>query len=83
MHWGLQIYKVTKIKIFIWQKMEKELETFTPTIRIYSQDKGMGFGIEKCAILKMEKEMRETRERIELQSKKAWERLEKKKITSI
>ena len=35
------------IKIFA--KNEKELETLVQTIRIYSQDIGMEFGIEKCA----------------------------------
>ena len=37
------------IKIFA--KNEKELETLVQTIRIYSQDIGMEFGIEKCAML--------------------------------
>ena len=32
-------------------KNEKELETLTQTIRIYSQDIGMKYGIERCAIL--------------------------------
>ena len=39
------------IKIFI--KNKKELETLTQTVRIYSQDIGMEFGIEKCLILVM------------------------------
>ena len=42
------------IKIFA--KNEKELETLIQTIRIFSQDIGMGFRIEKCATLKMKKE---------------------------
>ena len=37
------------IKIFA--KNEKELETLIPAVRIYSQDIGMEFGIEKCAML--------------------------------
>ena len=37
------------IKMFA--KNEKELETLVQTIRIYSQDIGMKFGIEKCAML--------------------------------
>ena len=32
-------------------KNEKQLETMVQTIRIYSQDIGMEFGIEKCAML--------------------------------
>ena len=31
-------------------KNEKELETLIHTVRIYSQDKGMEFGIEKCPV---------------------------------
>ena len=45
-------------------KDEKELDTLIQTIRIYSPDIGMGFGIEKCA--KLENEKRETTEGIEL-----------------
>ena len=33
-----------------FSKNEKELETLIQTVRIYSQDKGMEFGIEKCAM---------------------------------
>ena len=39
------------IKLFA--KNEKELETLIHTVRIYSPDVGMEFGIEKCAILIM------------------------------
>ena len=39
------------IKLFA--KNEKELETLIHAVRIYSQDIGMGFGIEKCAMLVM------------------------------
>ena len=35
------------------QKNEKELETLIHAVRTYSQDTGMEFGIEKCAILVM------------------------------
>ena len=37
------------IKLFA--KSEKELETLICTVRIYSQDIGMEFGIKKCARL--------------------------------
>ena len=37
------------IKLFV--KNEKELETLIHAVRIYSQDTGMKFGIEKCTIL--------------------------------
>ena len=33
--------------------MKKNLETLTHAFRIYSQDIGMKFGIEKCAMLVM------------------------------
>ena len=36
------------IKLFT--KNEKELQTLIHTLRIYSQDIGMEFGIEKCAM---------------------------------
>ena len=39
------------IKLFA--KNEKELETLIHAVRIYSQDVGMEFGIEKCAMLVM------------------------------
>ena len=34
-------------------KIEKELETPIHTVRIYSREIGMKFGIEKCAMLVM------------------------------
>ena len=39
----------------IFAKNEKELEILVQTIRIYSQDIGMEFGIEKCAMLVIKK----------------------------
>ena len=39
------------VKLFA--KNEKELETLIPTFRIYSQDIGIEFGIEKYAMLVM------------------------------
>ena len=37
--------------INLFAKNEKELETLIHTVRIYSQDIGMEFGIDKCAML--------------------------------
>ena len=37
----------------LFTKNEKELETLIHTVRIYSRDIGMEFGIEKCAMLVM------------------------------
>ena len=52
------------IKLFA--KNEKELETLIQTIRIYSQDIGMEFGIEKCALLVMKSGKRHLTDGIEL-----------------
>ena len=52
------------IKIFA--KNKKELETLIQTIRMYTQDIGMEFGTEKCTMLIIKKEKRETMEGIEL-----------------
>ena len=40
---------IDDVKLFA--KIEKELETLIHVVRIYSQDIGMEFGIEKCAML--------------------------------
>ena len=44
---------IDDIKLFA--QNEKELETLIHTVRIYNQDIGMDFGIEKCAMLEMKK----------------------------
>ena len=44
------------IKLFA--KNEKELETQIQAVRIYNQDIGMKFGIEKCDTLIMKSEKR-------------------------
>ena len=52
------------IKLFA--KNEKELETLTQVKRIYSQDIGMEFGIEKLTMLIMRSEKQQIIEGIEL-----------------
>ena len=52
------------IKLFV--KNEKELETLIHTVRIYSQDIGMQFGIEKCAMLAMKSGKRHMTDEMEL-----------------
>ena len=52
------------IKLFA--KNEKELETLIHTVRIYSQDIGMKFGREKCALLVMKSGKRHLTDEIEL-----------------
>ena len=39
------------VKLFV--KNEKEMETLIPAVRIYSQDIGMEFNIERCGMLVM------------------------------
>ena len=55
---------VDDIKLFA--KNENELETLIHTVRIYSQDIGMEFGIEKCALLVMKSGKRHLTDGIEL-----------------
>ena len=52
------------IKLFA--KNEKVLKTLIQTMRIYSQDIGMGFGIDKCSILVMNSGKRYITEGVEL-----------------
>ena len=53
-----------EIKLFA--KNEKELETLIHTVRIYSQDIGMKFGIEKCPMLEMKSKKRHFTDGMEL-----------------
>ena len=48
------------------QKNENELETLIHAVRIYSQDIGMEFGIEKCAMFVMKSGKRHLTDRMEL-----------------
>ena len=54
--------------IKLWAKNEKEQETLIHTIRIYSQDIGTEFDIEKRALLVMKSGKRHLTEGIELQN---------------
>ena len=55
------------IKLFA--KNENELEILMHTVRIYSRDIGMEFGIDKCAILVMKSGKRQLADRMELPNK--------------
>ena len=55
------------IKVFA--KKFKELETLIHTVRIYSRDIGMKFGIEKCAVLVMKSGKRQLTDGMELPNK--------------
>ena len=48
------------------QKNEKEQETLIQAVRIYSQDIGMKFGAEKCAMLVMKSGKRHLTDGMEL-----------------
>ena len=48
------------------QNSKKELDTLIQTVRIYSQDIGMEFGIEKCDLLVMKSSKRHMMEGVEL-----------------
>ena len=65
------------IKLFA--KNEKDQETLIQTIRIYNQDIGMEFGIEKSAILIMKSGKREITERVEVANQERIRMLEEKK----
>ena len=54
------------IKIFEKKKNEKELETLIHAVKIYSQDIGMEFTIEKCAMLVMKSGKRHLTDGMEL-----------------
>ena len=47
-------------------KNEKELETLIHTVRIYSQDIGMKFSIEKCSVIVMKSGKQQLTNRMEL-----------------
>ena len=50
----------------LFTKKEKKLETLIHAVIIYSQEIGMEFGIEKCAMLLMKSSKRHMMERVEL-----------------
>ena len=64
------------------QKNEKELETLKQAVRIYSQDIGMKFGIEKCAVPVMKIGKWCMTEGMELPNHDKLERSEKMKPTN-
>ena len=64
------------IKLFA--KNERELETLIDAVRIYSQDIGMEFGIEKCAMLVMKSGKRHMNDGMKLPNHDRIRTLEKK-----
>ena len=65
---------IDDIKLFA--KNEKELKTLIHTVRIYSQDIGMDFGIEKCALLVMKSGKRHRIDGIEIPNQDKIRKLE-------
>ena len=65
-----------------FQKIKKELETLINSVRIYSQDIWMEFGIEKCTMLVMKSGKRHMTDGIENQIKTRLERSEKTNSTN-
>ena len=63
---------------------QKRLETLIMIVRIYSENIGMEFGIEKCAMLIMKNEKQNMTEKIKLpnQKKKKSEQSEKRRLTN-
>ena len=59
-----QLMYINYIKLFA--KKENELETVIPAVRIYNQDIGREFDIEKCAMLVMKSGKRHMTDRMEL-----------------
>ena len=59
-------------------KNKKELDTLIQTITIYSEDKRMEFGIEKCSVLIMKSGKRQITEGIELPNQERNRTLEEK-----
>ena len=59
-------YQMYFVDIKLFAKNEIELATLINAVRIYSQDLGMVFGIEKCAMLMMKSGRRHRTEGIEL-----------------
>ena len=68
------------IKLFA--KNEKELGTLLHAVRIYNQDIGMGFGIEKCAMLVMKSGKQHMTDGMELPNHERIRALEKRKPTN-
>ena len=68
---------VDDVKLFA--KNEKELENLIQAIKIYCQDIGMEFAIEKCAMMICRK--RQMAEGIDLSIQEKLKRTEKRKIT--
>ena len=67
----------------LYSRSEKGLESLVQTVCIFSEDIGMEFGIEKCAMLVMEKGKIVESVGIELSDGKAISCYRKVKVTSI
>ena len=68
------------IKLF--DKNQKELETLIQVVRIYSQDIGMEYGIDKYAMQIMKSGKKEMMKVMEVSNQEKSERSEKRKLTN-
>ena len=57
------------IDLFLDYAVQQELETLIHTVKIYSRDIGMEFGIEKCAIFVIKSGKRQLTDGIKLPNK--------------
>ena len=73
---------IDDIKLFAKNKNKKRMKTLTHAVRIYSQDIGMEFGIEKCVMRVIERGKRHLTEEWNDQVKTRLERSEKRKPTN-
>ena len=60
------------VDLKLYSRSETELDSLVQTVRVFSEDIGMEFGIEKCAMLVMEKGKIVKAAGIELPDGKNW-----------
>ena len=70
-------------EVKLYRRNEKGLDSLVQTVRVFSEDIGMEFGIEKCAMLVMEKGKTVKSVGIELPDVKLSSRYRKVKVTII
>ena len=79
---NIKLFAKNEKDIKLFAKNEKELETLIHAVRIYCQDIGMEFGIEKWAMLVMKSGKRHLTDGMELQNQTRLGRSEKRKCTN-
>ena len=82
-HFTLKSRKKRMDGLKLYSRSEKGLASLVQTVCVFSEDIGMEFGIEKCAMLVMEKGKIVNSVGIELPDGKVIKSLKKVKVTSI